>query len=329
MHTKKISVRVVAVYALGVLASAMLVPPPAGAQTFPSRPIRMVVPFAAGGATDIMARVLAPGLGERLGQQVVVDNRPGAGSIIGTQILARATPDGHTLMLAEIAFGANPALYSKLPYDTRKDFAPVSLVALMPTILVVPPSLPVKSVRELIALAKSKSGGLNYSSSGVGSANFLAAELFKVTIGVDIVHVPFQGGGQALAGVISGQAQMLFTTMPPSLPHVRAGKLRVLSISHAKRSPLLPDVPTTSEAGLPGFEVSLWAGMLAPGATPAPVVRRVNADVQKVLDTADVRERIGNLGGEIVGGPPDVFKKFIESEIKRWTTIIKPEMRVN
>ena len=329
MTTKNRSKRAASASVSGLLSVAVLVPLTVAAQAFPSRPIRMLVPFAAGGATDIMARVISPGLGERLGQQVVVDNRPGAGSIVGTQILARATPDGHTLMLAEIAFGANPALYNKLPYDTRKDFAPVSLVALMPTILVVPPSLPVKSVRELIALAKSKSGGLNYSSSGVGSANFLAAELFKATIGVDIVHVPFQGGGQALAGVISGQAQMLFTTMPPSLPHVRAGKLRVLSISHAKRSPLLPEVPTTAEAGLPGFEVSLWAGMLAPGAAPPAVVQRVNAEVQKVLDTADARERIGNLGGEIVGGPPEVFRKFIDSEIKRWTAIIKPEMRVN
>lgn len=310
-------------------AVAALAPIVAAAQSFPSRPVRMLVPFSAGGATDIIARVLAPGLGERFTQQVVVDNRPGAGSILGTQILARATPDGHTIMLAEIAFGANPALYSKLPYDTRKDFAPISLVALMPTILVVPPSLPAKTVKELIALAKAKSGGLNYSSSGVGSANFLAAELFKATIGVDIVHIPFQGGGQALAGVISGQAQMLFTTMPPGLPHVRAGKLRVLSISHAKRSPLLPDVPTTAEAGLPGFEVSLWAGALAPGATPKSIVQRINADIQSTLETADVRERIANLGGEIVGGPPDVFQKFIESEIKRWTATIKPEMRVN
>lgn len=315
--------------AAAAAASIALLPAIGAAQSFPSRPIRMLVPFSAGGATDIVARVLAPGLGERFGQQVVVDNRPGAGSILGTQILARATPDGHTIMLAEIAFGANPALYSKLPYDTRKDFAPISLVALMPTILVVPPSLPVKTVKELIALAKAKSGGLNYSSSGVGSANFLAAELFKSTIGVDIVHIPFQGGGQALAGVISGQAQMLFTTMPPGLPHVRAGKLRVLSISHSKRSALLPDVPTTAEAGLPGFEVSLWAGALAPGAAPRPIVQRINAEIQSTLDTADVRDRIANLGGEIVGGPPEVFQKFIDAEIRRWTATIKPEMRVN
>ena len=299
------------------------------AQSFPSRPIRFLVPFAAGGATDITARVIAPRLGERLGQQVVVDNRPGAGSIVGTQILARSSPDGHTVMLAEIAFGANPALHSKLPYDTRKDFAPVILVALMPTVLVVPPTLPAKSVAELIALARAKPGGLNYSSSGVGSANFLAAELFKSMTGTDIVHIPFQGGGQAIAGVIGGQAQMLFTTMPPSLPQVRAGKLRALSIAHAQRSPLLPDVPTTAEAGLPGFEVALWVGVLAPAGTPAAAVRRLNSDIQQVLDVDDVRSRIAALGADIVGGAPQVLAKYIDSELKRWAATIKPEMRVD
>jgi tripartite-type tricarboxylate transporter receptor subunit TctC len=301
----------------------------ATAQTFPSRPLRFLVPFAPGGATDITSRVIAPRLGDRLGQQVVVDNRPGAGSIVGTQILARSTPDGHTVMLAEIAFGANPALHSKLPYDTRKDFAPVILVALMPTILVVPPTLPAKSVTELIALAKTKPGGLNYSSSGIGSANFLAAELFKSKTGTDVVHIPFQGGGQAIAGVISGQAQMLFTTMPPSLPQVRAGKLRAIAIAHSQRSPLLPDVPTTAEAGLPGFEVALWVGVLAPAGTPATVITRLNSDIQHVLDIADVRSRIGNLGADIVGGAPQVLAKYIDAELKRWAATIKPEMRVN
>jgi tripartite-type tricarboxylate transporter receptor subunit TctC len=311
------------------LAALAMLTAGAAAQTFPTRPIRFIVPFAPGGATDITSRVIAPPLGERLGQQVVVDNRPGAGSIIATQILARSTADGHTIMLAEIAFGANPALHSKLPYDTRKDFTPVILVALMPTILVVPPTLPAKNVAELIALAKAKAGGLNYASSGVGSANFLAAELFKSMIGVDIVHVPFQGGGQAIAGVMSGQTQMLFTTMPPSLPQVRAGKLRVLSISHSRRSPLLPEVPTTAESGLPGFEVSLWVGVLAPSGTPKPVVQRLNGDIQSVLNIPEVRERIGNLGADIVGGAPEVLQKYIDNELKRWSATIKPEMRVN
>jgi tripartite-type tricarboxylate transporter receptor subunit TctC len=323
------SARVVhaAVALAGALVTAL--PPPATAQAFPSRPIRFLVPFSPGGATDITSRVIAPRLSERVGQPVVVDNRPGAGSIIATQILARSSPDGHTIMLAEIAFGANPALHSKLPYDTHKDFAPVILVGLMPTILVVPPTLAAKSVAELIALAKSKPGGLNYSSSGVGSANFLAAELFKAKIGTDIVHIPFQGGGQAIAGVISGQAQMLFTTMPPSLPQVRAGRLRVLAIAHSKRSVLLPDVPTTAEAGLPDFEVALWVGVLAPGATPKPIVQRLNGDIQQVLDMPEVRERIGNLGAEIVAGPPEVLQKYIDGELKRWAATIKPEMRVD
>ena len=306
-----------------------LLPAITAAQSFPTRPIRFIVPFAPGGATDITSRVIAPRLGDRLGQQIVVDNRPGAGSIIGTQILARSTPDGHTIMLAEIAFGANPALHSKLPYDTRKDFVPVILVALMPTVLVVPPTLPAKSVAELIALAKAKPGGLNYSSSGIGSANFLAAELFKSKTGTDVVHIPFQGGGQAIAGVISGQAQMLFTTMPPSLPQVRAGKLRAIAIAHSQRSPLLPDVPTTAESGLPGFEVALWVGVLAPAGTPAPIVKRLNGDIQHVLDVAEVRSRIGNLGADIVGGPPQVLGNYIEAELERWAATIKPEMRVN
>src|SRR5262245_17163357 len=311
----------------GVIAP--LIASSATAQTFPSRPIRFLVPFAPGGATDITARIIAPRLGERLGQQVVVDNRPGAGSIVGTQILARSTADGHSIMLAEIAFGANPALHSKLPYDTRKDFTPVILVALMPTILVVPPTLAAKSVAELVALAKTKPGGLNYSSSGVGSANFLAAELFKSMTGTDIVHIPFQGGGQAIAGVISGQAQMLFTTMPPSLPQVRAGKLRALAIAHSQRSPLLSEVPTTAEAGLPGFEVALWVGVLAPAGAPAAVIRRLNGDFQQVLDIADVRERITALGADIVGGAPQVLANYIDAELKRWAATIKPEMRVN
>jgi tripartite-type tricarboxylate transporter receptor subunit TctC len=316
----------------GMLLSGTLlaVAPAIGlSQNFPDRPVRMLVGFAPGGATDINARVIAPELASRLGQQVVVDNRPGAGSIIATRILASATPDGHTIMLAEIAFGANPALHSKLPYDTRKDFAPVILVGLMPTILVVPPTLAAKSVGELIKMAKAKPGGLNYSSSGVGSANFLAAEFFKLKTGTDIVHIPFQGGAQALAGVISGQAQMLFTTMPPSLPHIRAGRLRVLSISHAKRSPLLPEVPTTAEAGLPGFEVSLWVGVLAPGATPKPIINRLNGEIQRVLELPEVKKRIGNLGAEIVGGPPQVLGKYIDSELKRWGAAIKPHMRVD
>jgi len=299
------------------------------AQPYPSRPIRYIVPYAAGGATDIMTRALSPRLSEYLGQQIVVDNRPGAGAIIGTSLLARATADGYTLMMAEIAHGANPALHSKLPYDTERDFAPVTLVALLPTILVVPPSLPVKTVGELIALARSRPGQLNYSSSGIGSANFLAAELFKSETGVDVVHVPYQGGGQAVTALLSGQAQMLFVTIPPALQHVKAGRLRALAVTGSKRVATLPDVPSISEAGLPGLEVYLWVGTLAPAGTPAPIIAKLNGEIVRVLQDPEVRERISNLGAEIVGGGPEQLARYIKAEIARWRKTIKPGLRAD
>ena len=299
------------------------------AQPYPSRPIRYIVPYAAGGATDIMTRALSPRLSEYLGQQIVVDNRPGAGAIIGTSLLAKATADGYTLMMAEIAHGANPALHSKLPYDTERDFAPVTLVALLPTILVVPPSLPVKTVGELIALARSRPGQLNYSSSGIGSANFLAAELFKSETGVDVVHVPYQGGGQAVTALLSGQAQMLFVTIPPALQHVKAGRLRALAVTGSKRVATLPDVPSISEAGLPGLEVYLWVGTLAPAGTPAPIIAKLNREIVRVLQDPEVRERISNLGAEIVGGGPEQLARYIKAEIARWRKTIKPGLRAD
>ena len=299
------------------------------AQPYPSRPIRYIVPYAAGGATDIMTRALSPRLSEYLGQQIVVDNRPGAGAIIGTSLLAKATADGYTLMMAEIAHGANPALHSKLPYDTERDFAPVTLVALLPTILVVPPSLPVKTVGELIALARSRPGQLNYSSSGIGSANFLAAELFKSETGVDVVHVPYQGGGQAVTALLSGQAQMLFVTIPPALQHVKAGRLRALAVTGSKRVATLPDVPSISEAGLPGLEVYLWVGTLAPAGTPAPIIAKLNGEIVRVLQDPEVRERISNLGAEIVGGGPEQLARYIKAEIARWRKTIKPGLRAD
>jgi len=283
------------------------------AQPYPSRPIRYIVPYAAGGATDIMTRALSPRLSEYL----------------GTSLLARATADGYTLMMAEIAHGANPALHSKLPYDTERDFAPVTLVALLPTILVVPPSLPVKTVGELIALARSRPGQLNYSSSGIGSANFLAAELFKSETGVDVVHVPYQGGGQAVTALLSGQAQMLFVTIPPALQHVKAGRLRALAVTGSKRVATLPDVPSISEAGLPGLEVYLWVGTLAPAGTPAPIIAKLNGEIVRVLQDPEVRERISNLGAEIVGGGPEQLARYIKAEIARWRKTIKPGLRAD
>lgn len=297
------------------------------AQPYPYKPIRYIVPFAAGGATDIITRIVSQPLAEGLGQQIVVDNRPGAGAIVGTSLLAKAAPDGYTLIMCEIAHGANPALHAKLPYDTLKDFSSVSLVALMPTILVVPAGSPVKSVEELIALARAKPGQLNYASSGVGSANFLAAELFKSELGLDIVHVPFQGGGQAVTAVLSGQTQMLFVTLPPSLPHVKAGRLRVLAANSLKRLPALPDVPTASESGVQGFEVALWVGTFTPAGTPQSVIMRLNAELNKALKIPAVRERIEGVGAQSAGGTPEQLTAHVKAEIARWTRAIKPHMR--
>ena len=297
------------------------------AQSYPYKPIRYIVPFAAGGATDITTRILAQPLTEGLGQQVVVDNRPGAGAIVGTTLLAKAPPDGYTIIMCEIAHGANPALHAKLPYDTRKDFAPIAWVALIPTVLVVPPALPVRSVQELIAQARAKPGHLNYASSGVGSANFLAAELFKSELGLDIVHIPYQGGGQAVAAVLSGQAQMLFVTLPPSLPHVKAGRLRVLAISSGKQLASLPGIPTIAETTGKPIDISLWLGTFAPARTPAAIVQRLNAEINKALALPATRERMQAVGAEPVGGTPRKLAELVDSEIERWTRTIKPIMR--
>lgn len=297
------------------------------AQSYPHKPIRYIVPFAAGGATDITTRIVAQPLAESLGKPIVVDNRPGAGAIVGTSLLAKAPPDGYTLIMCEIAHGANPALHARLPYDTRKDFAPIAWVALIPTVLVVPPALPVRSVQELIAQARAKPGRLNYASSGVGSANFLAAELFKSELALDIVHVPFQGGGQAVTAVLSGQAQMLFVTLPPSLPHVKAGRLRVLAISSGKPLASLPGIPTIAEATGKPIDVSLWLGTFAPAGTPAAIVQRLNAEINQAISLPATRERMQAVGADPVGGPPQKLADLVEAEIERWTRTIKPIMR--
>ena len=317
--------RTASVRVLGL--AAMLAAASASGQSYPYKPIRYIVPFAAGGATDITTRILAQPLTESLGQQVVVDNRPGAGAIVGTSLLAKAPPDGYTLIMCEIAHGANPALHAKLPYDTRKDFAPVAWVALIPTVLVVPPALPIRSVQELIAQARAKPGQLNYASSGVGSANFLAAELFKSELGLDIVHIPFQGGGQAVTAVLSGQAQMLFVTLPPSLPHVKAGKLRVLAISSGKRLASLPGIATIAESTGKAIDVSLWLGTFAPAGTPAAVVQRLNAELNKALALPATRERLDAVGAEPVGGNPQKLADLVEAEIERWTKTLAPILR--
>ena len=315
--------------ALAVATAAFALAALAGAQTFPSKPIRLISPYAAGGANDIVCRVIAEKLSEVMGQTVLVDNKPGAGSMVGSNVLVKAPADGYTIMMADIAHGANPALRKSMPYDTLKDFAPVVLVAELPTVLLVNPSVPANSIAELVAYAKRNPGKLNYSSSGFGSTNHLAAEVFKDELGLDIVHVPYQGGGEAMNALLGGQVQMLFITLPASLPHIKAGKVRALALTGAKRMDSLPDVPTVAETVLPGFDINLWIGVVAPAGTPPAVVDRINADFNKVLAMPSVKERITALGANIAGGTPAQFDAFIRRELQRWAKTIKPEMRVD
>ncbi len=253
----------------------------ARAQAYPSRPVRLIVPYAPGGGVDILARIIAPKLSELLGQQVVVENRGGGGGTIGAAAVAHSAPDGYTLLLGAIEIGSNPALHEKLPYDTLKDLQPVTLVATLPASLVIDPKLPVTTVADFIKLAKSEPGKLNYASAGIGSMHHLGAELFKASNDLDIVHVPYQSGGQAMTAILGGQAQMAISTVPPVLQQIKAGKLRALAVVGAKRQPALPDVPTFAEAGYPGFDVSLWQGVLVPAGTPPAVVAKLNTEINR------------------------------------------------
>ena len=295
----------------------------AGAQTYPVKPVRLIVPYASGGGVDIMARIIAPRFGEGLGQQIVVDNRPGGGTILGTEMVARAAPDGYTLLMANPAHAANPALRSKLPYDSVKNFTAVGLVALSSSVLVVHPSLPVRSVRDLVRLAQARPGQLNYASGGTGSAIYLAMESFKSTTGIDVVHIPYKGAGPALTDVIGGQVPMMFSTTPVSMPHIKAGRLRPLGASSAQRLPLLPDVPTIAESGYPGFELNDWYGVLAQAGVAPEIVNRVNAEINKALGAVDVKERISGLGAGVAPGTPAQLNALLLHEIARWAKVIK------
>ena len=299
---------------------------PAHAQAFPERPVRLVVPYAPGGGVDILGRLIAQRLSERLGQPVVVDNRGGGAGTIGAGAVAKAPADGHTLLLGAIEIGANPALQATLPYDTLKDFQPVSMVATLPAVLIVPPDFPAKTVSDVVKLARADPGKYNYASAGIGSMHFLGAELFKAENGLDIVHVPYQSGGQALAALLGGQAQIAFSTVPPVLQHIRSGKVRALAITGRARQRSIPDVPTFEEAGYPSFDVALWQGVLAPAGTPADVVRRLNGEINAVLAMPDVRDRLAEMGADPAGSTTEAFRAFIEGEITRWRKLIKPAM---
>lgn len=293
------------------------------AQTYPVRPIRMIVAYPPGGGTDIVGRMMAQKLGENLGQTVVVDNRGGATGNIGTELAARATPDGYTLLMGNVAPNAiNVSLFKKLPFDPVKDFAPVSLVAVTPNILVVPPSFPVKTVKDLIALAKSKPGALNFPSAGIGSSSHLAGEMLKSMAGIDMVHVPYKGGGPALIALLSGQVQLMFATLPAAMPHVKSGKLRPVAVTTAHRSLALPELPTIAESGVPGYEAATWYGLLAPAGTPKAIVGRLHAEIVKILAT-DTRQQLVAQGFEPVGNTPAEFAAYIKSEITKWGKVIR------
>jgi tripartite-type tricarboxylate transporter receptor subunit TctC len=294
------------------------------AQTFPNRPIRFVVPFAPGGSTDTLARTMSQKLGEGLRQQVVVDNRSGGNGNLGMEITAHAPPDGYTIVLGYIAnLGIGPSLYSKLPFDPIKDFAPITQIASSPNILVVHPSVPVKTFKEFIAYAKANPKMLNFASSAVASLGHLTGELLNRTAGIDMVHVPYKGSGQAVIDLVGGQIQSMFSGMSSVMPHIKAGRLRALAVTGAQRSPAVPDIPTIAESGFPGFEADSWYGVLAPAHTPRPIVNRLHDEIVRVLAMPEVKERLNSVGFELVGSSPDEFAAYIKSEIPKWAKVVK------
>jgi tripartite-type tricarboxylate transporter receptor subunit TctC len=296
---------------------------PAFAQNYPNRPVRLILPYTPGGGTDLIARPLAEKLSGNLGQQVIIDNRGGANGNIGMELVAKASPDGYTLVLALTAqLAINPAFYPKLSYDPARDYAPITLLGTSPYLLTVNPSLPVKSVKELIALAKAKPGQLTFATSGTGGIPHLAGELLKSMAGIDMVHVPYKGGGPALVDVIGGQVHMNFAVIPVAMTHVRTGRLRAIAVTGAKRFPGIPDVPTISET-LPGYAISTWFGVLAPARTPRPVVDRLNREIVTVLAHPDMRANQLANGFEPIGSTPDQLAQYIRSEIVKWAKVVK------
>ena len=298
--------------------------PGALAQSYPVKPIRMVVPFAPGGGSDLVGHVLAQKLGPQLGQQVVVDNRAGAGGRIGTELVAKSAPDGYTLLLATSSVMVSaPALYSKLPYDMPKDYSAVSLVAYTTYALVAHPSVPARSVKDLIALAKSRPGRLTYASSGAGGHSHLAGELICSLTGINMIHVPYKGSSPGSLSVMAGETDLMFSNVLPALPAIRSGRLRAIGITSLKRSVLMPEVATVAESGLPGFEVEQLYGLLAPAGTPREIVRRLNEETAKVMQTADIKSRLLADGSEVSVSTPEEFERRIVAEIDKWTKVIK------
>ena len=292
-------------------------------QTYPAKPIRVVVPYPPGGAADLTARLVGQKMQEAMKQNVLVDNRPGAGGVIGADLVAKAAPDGYTVLIAVPAEMAILPHLQKMPYDVPRDFAPVSLAAVTPLILVVHPSLPVTSVKELVAFVKARPGQLSYASAGSGGVQHLAGELLKITMKLDLVHVPYKGAGPVMPDLIGGHVPMFFSGMPPSMPHVKAGKLRALAVTTTRRSPAAPDVPTMAEAGVPGFDISNWFAYFVPAGTPAAVIARLNSEVNRGLAQRDVTEKLANVGAEVVGTSPEELARFVRAETDKYARLVK------
>ena len=291
-------------------------------QTYPAKAIRLIVPFPPGGSNDIVGRMVGQQLGERLGQSVVIDNRGGAGGTIGTDMAAKAAPDGYTLLLVSVAHAFNPAMYKKLPYDPEKAFVPIGMVAAGPVALMVHPALPVHSVAELIALAKAKPGQLNYATAGIGSFQHLASELFKLQTGVDMVHVPYKGGGPAMMDTIAGQAQINMASLIQVGPHVKSGKLRLIATSGTRRSGLFPEVPTVAET-VPGYDATNWWGLIAPAGTPQQVVSKLSSELEALLRSDETKKRVESEGADIMRMTPAEFGRFIADETQKWAKVVK------
>jgi tripartite-type tricarboxylate transporter receptor subunit TctC len=301
-----------------VLASCSL-----QAQTYPTHPIHLIIPYPPGGSNDVVGRMIAAQLSERVGQQVVVDNRGGAGGQLGTLVAAKSPPDGYTLLLISVAYAFGPALYKDLKYDPETAFAPVTILGRGAAGVCVNPSVPVNNVQELIALAKAKPGQLNYASAGVGSLQHLAAALFMSQAGINVVHVPYKGGGPAMADVIAGQAQIVLPSLIQTMPYIKSGRLKCIATTGSKRSAAVPDIPTVAESGLPGYEAHNWWGMLAPAGTPAPVVSRLYASLTEVIDSPETSKRFGTEGAEAVHMNPQEFGHFISSELAKWAKVAR------
>ena len=305
-----------------LLLAALLVAGTASAQSWPSKPLRYVVPFPPGGFNDTLARVLAAELPKSLGQQVIVDNRPGGNTIIGTELAAKSPPDGYTLYGAALPFSVIQSLY-KTSFDVTKDFAPITLAGVTPNLLVANPGVPFNDVKGLIAYAKANPGKLNYASTGNGTSNHLSFELFKAMTGLNVVHVAYKGSAPAVTDLIAGQVQVMFDNTPNVLPHVKAGKLKGLAVSSKARSQFAPDMPTVDEAGVPGYDVGVWFGILTVAGTPPDIVKRLNTEMVKILTSAEVKDRFGKAGVDVVAGSPEQFSAFLKSEVARWAKVIQ------